>query len=164
MIGGLLAATGARAADPPPGSADPPNEKPTQHLIIEGQVFDYIGSGIKGVEVPVFVPWDGDRKESASVTTDEMGDFRVHHAEPVHGTLIVTFAKPGFRPHEIEVESVAGEFPPFIDHQLQGEMKFAGVVHDPLREVPVAEAKVVLRAAHTEWSATTDASGRSRSR
>ena len=160
MIGGLLAVAGARAADPPPGSADPPNEKPTQHLIIEGQVFDYIGSGIKGVEVRVFVPSDGGRKEVASVATDEMGDFRVHHAEPVHGTLIITFAKPGFKPHEIEVESVAGEFPPFIDHQLQGEMRLGGLVRDHLREVPVAEAKVVLRTANTEWSSTTDASGR----
>ncbi len=159
MIPGLLSAASGHAADPAPGSAALPTTKPVQHLIVEGQVFDHVGAGVSGAEVRVFVPVGANREEIASATTDEMGDFKVHHTEPVHGKLIVTFAKPGFKPHEIEVESVPDEFPPFIDHRLQGALKLGGLVRDALTDAPIAGAKVVVKAAYNEWSAGTDEGG-----
>ena len=123
-------------------------------------MFDYIGAGVSGAEVRVFVPVGPGRKEIASATTDKMGDFKVHHADPVHGKLIVTFAKPGFKPHEIEVESIPDEFHPFIDHQLRGALQLGGVVRDALKDAAVAGAKVVVKAAYSEWSADTDEGGR----
>ncbi len=168
VVLGFWVVVSSVAADPPSQSTtqpatqptSQPTTKPAQHLIVEGQLFDHIGAGVRGVKVHVFVPAGGGRTELASATTGKMGDFKVYHSEPVYGKLIVTCANPGFKPHEVEVESVRGELPPFVDYQMEGDLKLAGVVRDQLKDAPIVGAKVVLRAAYTEWSAATDASGK----
>jgi len=160
MILSLCAATSVRAADVQPESTAPPTTQPARYVIVEGQVFDFIGAGVKDAEVHVFVQSDGGRDEIASATTDEMGDFKITRTEPLRGKLILTFAKPGFKRHEVEVEyDPDDEFPPFVDYPMQGALEIKGVARDDLRQVPVVGAKVVARAAYNEWSATTDESG-----
>ncbi|MCK4657904.1 MAG: carboxypeptidase regulatory-like domain-containing protein [Phycisphaerae bacterium] len=160
IIAGCLAETATTQASDEMQPTSQPQETSAKHLIVEGQLFDHIGSGIKGAQVRVFVPVGEGRQEIGAVTTDHMGDFKVYHTEPLHGKLIVTFTKPGFKPHEIRVESVPGGFPPFIDYDMQGALEFKGVVRDELTRKPIAGAKVIVQVAYSDWSADTDDSGR----
>ncbi|MFH0982025.1 MAG: carboxypeptidase regulatory-like domain-containing protein, partial [Planctomycetota bacterium] len=160
MLTGLCTAATGRAADPSPETTSQPSTKPAQLPVVEGQVFDHIGAGIRGVQVRVFVLSDGGRKGVGSATTDPMGEFKVHSTELVRGKLLVTFLKPGFQPAEVEVESVPDESPPFVDYRLEGALDLKGLVRDRLKDVPVAGARVVVQAAYHERSATTDDSGR----
>ena len=161
VILSLCGAAGASALDVSVEPTTAPATQPTRYLIVEGQLFDFIGAGVEGVQVRVFVPTGTGRNEVASALTDQMGDFKIYHPEPLRGKLVLELVKPGFKTHELEVEYHADdEFPPFVDQQLQGVLKITGTVRDSLAQVAVAGAQVVARAAYNEWSATTAESGR----
>ncbi|MCP4591449.1 MAG: redoxin domain-containing protein [bacterium] len=157
---GFLSVAGPPDSEPATAQGQAADVQPPAHIIVEGQIFDYVGAGVSGATVRVYVPEETGRREVASAITVEMGDFQVRHDQPIHGKLIVVISKPGYQPHEIEVESIAGEHPPYIDHQFQGNFEVKGVVRSHLGDAPVAGARVSIAAAYNEWTAETGADGR----
>jgi peroxiredoxin len=154
----VLAAPIVVAQDPP--EEEPPPEQPT--TIIEGQVFDLMGVGVKDATVVGARPAEGTAEpvELARTSTNETGDFVLSLPGRVAGKVIVTITKKGYAEatREVEVEPDA-EFPPFVDVELSGKAMLLGVVRDFHSDEPVADARIEVESLFRTWTDETDAEG-----
>ncbi|HUU81888.1 MAG TPA: carboxypeptidase regulatory-like domain-containing protein [Phycisphaerae bacterium] len=131
------------------GLGDPATSQPVEGptTLIEGQVFDHIGAGVKDVTVIARRPAakGAEPADLATTTTDDMGDFTLLLPGKVTGKVVVAFTKAGFTEVTREVEfdpDPDDEFPPFVDALLGGAGKLTGTVRDFHTEKPVAAATV----------------------
>jgi len=132
----------------PPAGATEERPEQEQGTIIEGQVFDPLGAGVKGAEVVATQPAEGGDQEKAlaTTTTNETGDFKLVIPGQVSGEVLVSISKEGYAPAEREIEiDPQDEFPPFVDVELAGAIVTAGVVRDFRSDEPVAGATIRLQ-------------------
>lgn len=152
------------ASLPAVGRADPPASQPAQKqtTVIEGQVFDHIGAGVRDVEVAALRPGEPDAEpvELATATTNETGDFQLLLPGKVSGKVLVSIAKPGFTAVTREVEiDPDDEFPPFVDVLLAGAAQLTGLVRDFHTDKPVAAATVRVAFGYSKRETQTEPDG-----
>lgn len=125
-------------------------------LLAEGQVFDFVGGGVADAKVELRLA--DDDKIIATATTNQYGDFRLEHDQPLTGAAVVTVAKKFFKSGEIKIE-LGKQPPPFVEHRMEGAVVLGGTVVDAKNQQPISGAEVVLEAAFNEWKATSGEDG-----
>ena len=149
----------AKATNDPSDTAPAP--KP-QVLVVEGQVTDAIGAGIKDVEITVYRKGKGDAPgdELASGTTDRIGDFAIMADQAVDGEILVTFSSPKFTAMTWSGDATTDGEPSYLAITLEGNLKVTGRVLADATDKPVAGAAVELRSYAKQASTKTDEEGR----
>lgn len=139
--------------------ASPPDASESV-VLVEGQVFDFNGGGVKDVQV-ILLPPDApvDAAPLAATQTNAYGDFRLTGAESHRGSFVLVFTRSGYAEHRRPVEIVAGEPPPFVDFEMPGDLSFAGVIVRKLDGRPLAGARVTVQLSGREWTDETGADG-----
>ncbi len=135
---------------------------PEQHVVVDGQVTDYVGSGHANVAVTAQRKTeDGSEGELiGTTTTDELGDFKITAPKRIEGHIVVTFSAPLHVDLVREIHVGQSEWPEYLAEQLTGNLVVTGRVTSALKDDPIAGASVTLEAAYNEWYATTDEQGR----
>lgn len=145
------------------GAAGQPNEPAeTKATVIEGQVVNYFGAGVQGVQVTVTRRAEGTEQPPplAATITNETGDFRLVVPEVISGAVTVAMTASGYAPATREVEiDPADELPPFVDVELAGSGVLAGTVHDARTDQPVAGANVTIVGDFRQLSAKSNEQG-----
>ena len=161
----------AHAQEPPPPSPpaeetepEQPVEEPPKIILVEGQVTDPMGSGVKGAAVTVRRKTDDGSEGTliASATTDEMGDFEVTVEEAMIGDVVVTIKREPFGAIVREVRVGEGEYPPYIGEEMRGRLVLVGEVIDARTSSPLADADIRLEINNGDRYATSDKAGRFR--
>ncbi|MHC4235482.1 MAG: carboxypeptidase regulatory-like domain-containing protein, partial [Planctomycetota bacterium] len=138
-----------------PTLADQEQPAPQETTVVEGQVFDHIGAGVKDAEIAVTRPADGsDQPEPlAKTTTNATGDFRLVIEGKISGKLLVSISKKGYSAASREIEiDPEDEFPAFVDVELAGAAILFGVVRDARTDKPIAGASIRVGATFRDWS------------
>ncbi len=139
---------------------DKPDTQPT--TVIEGQVFDLMGAGVKDAQIVATRPAgeSGTVVELGKATSDGMGDFKLTLPGRLSGKVVVTITRQGYAPVTREVEiDPDDDFPPFIDAELGGSAVVLGVVRDFHANKPVAGADVRVESTFKTWSDKTGTDG-----
>lgn len=156
----LLSAGRVSAREKPEDASSQPAAEPT--TLIEGQVFDASGAGVKGASVAAARTPEGQESGTplATATTDATGDFLLTLPGRVAGRVIVTITMDGYQDVSREVElDPDDDFPPYVDVQLAGELALTGVVRDFRSNEPIGGARVRLDVGLSTRSAESDAEG-----
>ncbi|NOT00214.1 MAG: redoxin domain-containing protein [Phycisphaerales bacterium] len=132
-----------------PGDEPPP--------VVEGQIYDNLGGGIDNVDVTLRS--NNAAPPIATAKTDQYGDFRIHHGQPLAGKFEILFHKNGYADVTREFEIKPDQPPPFIDLSLVGGLRLTGQVRDALNDRPVARTDVTVTVNGRDWSAETDDDG-----
>lgn len=128
--------------------------------LVEGQVFDYAGSGVKAVHVDLYrAGTDLTAKPLLSVITEGFGDFKIPKTVSITGDVTVVFTKEGYARVERTVTIEEGAFPPFVDVQLPGANTLKGIVRARETKEPVADAVVQVASFGRDWRVTTGEDG-----
>ena len=154
--GGSVRAT---SAEPAGGATTQPaaTQPAAKRIIVEGQLYDYVGAGIAQARVTVTHKKTG--RILGTAVTNRLGDFSVETDDRSGGSVLVTFEKPNCKTHTVEVElDPAGEAL-WLDWEMQGDLVLAGLVVDYLDNKPVAGATVEVEAAYRQWSASSGPEG-----
>ncbi len=131
-----------------------------KHPLIEGQVFDYAGSGVGDAKVDLYKAGsDLSGAPVHSVTTEKLGDFSFPSTVGLTGDVIVVFSKSGYARVQRTVTIEEGGLPPFVDVQLPGAHVFAGVVREAESEKPIAGAAVYVSSLGRDWRVFTGDDG-----
>lgn len=150
------------AKEPDAGEPDTGETEVKGVLILEGQVTDYIGAGLRDVEVTVRRA--GSKSEPGELVgtakTDRLGDFQIRTPEPIHGDVVVTFVKESYTELTQTQHLGEDEYPPYLAETLEGNLTFSGTVTDALTKKPVEKAQVTVKTVYRDWEATTDKAGR----
>jgi thiol-disulfide isomerase/thioredoxin len=131
-------------------------------VLVEGQITNHVGAGHAGVRVFLRTrKQDGTPGDVLATTeTDEYGDFTLTSPEPRKGQFFVTCTAKSFEELAREVHVGLKVHPPFVAATLQGKLTMRGVVRDGVKGLPIAGAKIVLKAFYREWVATAGDDGR----
>lgn len=165
-VGWIASAVAAQDAlvQPPDRAVRPPAvaTETSRFVIVEGQVTNAVGAGQMDVTVTVrrATKGGGQGGRIAKTTTDAFGDFVVTAAEAVQGDVVVIFTKTHYADLVREVSIAAGEWPPYLALELEGDLKLAGVVKDARTGGPVAEVQVTCKSDGRDRSGRTDRAGR----
>ncbi len=128
--------------------------------LVEGQVFDYAGSGVKAVVVDLYKSGaDLSGKPLLSVHTEGFGDFKFPKTVSLTGDVTVVFTKEGYARVERTVTIEDGGLPPFVDVQLPGANTFKGIVRSEESRQPIADANVLVSSFGRDWRVRTDKDG-----
>ena len=152
------------AKNPAPGATEAEESEPKEKLvlILEGQVTNLIGAGIK--EADVTVRWkgkDGSPGDVISSTkSDKLGDFKIELPRPIHGDVVVTLSKSSFDDVVEHVHLGDDDYPPFVVGTLEGNLTLSGRVTDALNKKGVEGAAVTVKSVFKDWETVTDSSGR----
>jgi len=152
----------AQVATPSPApSATPlPSATPAPaatHVLVTGQAFDHMGSGVEDAEVTLRITASG--AELGPVKTNSIGDFQITAEAPLTGPAVVTVHKSHFQDVTREV-TLDPDNVPFVDAGMQGAIPLAGAVTRRQNDQPVADAEVVLDVGYDQRQAKTDAEGK----
>ncbi len=141
-------------------TAKPASETP-QIIIVEGQVTNHIGGGVKDVVITAHHQNDDDTKGKliAETKTDEIGDYALTVSEEFHGDMIVTITKKTFQPITHHVHTSEDEYPLFIAETLQGTLLLKGVVRSIEKDKPVEAAEISLSTGYQDFQETSNAKG-----
>ncbi len=148
------------AQDDAPATVEPA-PKIAQIIIVEGQVTNHVGGGVKDVAVTAHRKNDDDTKGSliAEAKTDEIGDFALKVSEAFHGAMIVTISKKTFQPITHHLKTNDDENPLFLAETLQGTSQLKGVVRSIEKDKPVEGADISLSSGYQDFQETSDALG-----
>jgi len=133
----------------------------SQITIVEGQITNYIGGGVKDVVITAHRKNDDDTKGKliAETKTDEIGDFALKVSEEYHGEMIITISKKTFQTITHNLKTSEDEFPLFVADTLQGTLQLRGVVRSIENHKPVEGANIFLSTGYQDFQATSDALG-----
>ena len=165
VVGGLAAiAAGQPATKNPTTTGDK-----TAVLLVEGQVFDFVGGGVSGAMVRLVGagngpaagdnPTTGANQIIATTRTNDYGDFRITGDHKLTGSAQVIITKTFFKTATIDVTLSPGGPPPFVEHRMQGAVVMTGTVVDSRKKTPIDKAEVTLEAAYDKWTARTTSDG-----
>lgn len=145
------------ALQPPPAPAEPA----AKIVLAEGQVLNHIGGGEAGAIVTLTRrnPDGSFGTVLATATSDELGDFRLMGVEALKGPAVVRIEKKGYAVILRDVILGEGEYPPFVDAELEGMFVLQGKVTDARNGQPVIGAGLTLRSPFREWEQTTGETG-----
>ncbi len=152
------------ATNPAPGTSEAEESEPKEKLvlILEGQVTNLIGAGLK--EVDVTIRWkgmDGSPGDVISSTkTDKLGDFKIELPELIHGDVVVTLSKDSYVDVVEHVHLGDDDYAPFVVGTLEGNLTLSGRVTDALKKEGVEGAAVTVKSVYKNWETVTDSSGR----
>ena len=165
-VGWIASAVAAQDAlvQPPDRAVRPPAvaTETSRFVIVEGQVTNAVGAGQMDVTVTVrrATKGGGQGGRIAKTTTDAFGDFVVTAAEAVQGDVVVIFTKTHYADLVREVSIAAGEWPPYLALELEGDLKLTGVVKDVRTGRPVTEVRVTCKSEGRDRKGRTDLAGR----
>jgi len=154
LVAAMLAAISAAAQDNSP--------KKTLPIVVEGQVFNANGGGIREVIVSLF---DANSPPAASpiaiTRTDAFGDFQLKHRPRLKGSFVVRFKKANYAAvqRSVELDSDPDELPPFLDLTLPGDLTLSGIVVDERKSMPIAKAAVYIKVGDKNWTIQTADNG-----
>jgi len=135
---------------------------PGPTTVVEGQVFDHLGAGVKDAKITASRPAEGQTPERklATATTDETGDFRLLLPGKVSGKIVVEVRRTGYTPATREVEIDPDDpLPPFVDIELSGSAVLTGVVRDARTKQPVHGATIRVGTSFRDWTEQSEADG-----
>ncbi|NOX60069.1 MAG: redoxin domain-containing protein [Planctomycetes bacterium] len=132
-------------------------EEVIQHVLVEGQVFDHSGGGVK--DAVVTLTSKKDQSLLGETRTNEYGDFRITAESRFSGQAVVTVTKILCKPKSLDVTLTAEGDPPFVDHEMLGAVTLRGIVHDRTTEKPVPKVRIVVTSGYKDYEAETGPDG-----
>jgi thiol-disulfide isomerase/thioredoxin len=153
LVGILVTAVWAGDADTNGATSAPP----AQHLLANGQAYDYMGAGVEDAEVTLTITATG--QTLGPFKTNAYGDFAIHTDQPLTGKAVVTIRKIHHEEIRREITLAGPDGPPFIDAGMRGSVVLAGTVMSKQGGRPLAGAVVRIETAYEQWSADADSNG-----
>ncbi len=137
-----------------------PSAVPT--ILVEGQVTDYIGSGVKDVVITAYFQNDDKSKGEliAETKTDGIGDFALTTAKAIQGDIIVIVSKNTFQTNTHHLHIGDDELPLFIAETLQGTLQIKGSLRSIENDQPIKGANISLSTGYQDFNATSDDLGK----
>lgn len=130
-------------------------------VIVEGQMLNHLGGGLKGVKVTVRYASENDEPGSiiTTTTTDQYGDFSISVGEEVHEDVVVVFSKPMYADFIKDIHVGHDDSPVFISEMMEGNLIVSGNVIDSRTNKPMAKVIVKLDSYGQDWEVKTNGYG-----